>query len=785
MRAGEPDRTAWACGEYTIVPACRQLLRAGKPVDLEAKVFDLIVLLLENRERAVGKQEVVATLWGHRPITDAALSQLLYKARRALDDDGERQAVIRTVYGRGLQWIAPVTVAGTVREPANAGKPLPSPHGAPTPTGPLRLRRKLWFALGALALVGLLSLWIVPRSFAPPAPARLRVALLPVENATGDRSLDWTTRGLSGLVASLLGASRDLDVVDPLEAARAWTYTPSQGRNKAEQMRFATGADVLVEGRLVQLAGKLYQLTLQVDAHDGSAPTILILSGSDPAVLGVNAAARLRRALKLDPPAASPFKSTPEDAYLAETFARGMDLAMHGDWLSAKPYFVVLAKGAPDFLPGRFQLAEAQANTDQSHEADAGYAALLADARRRGEPGMAARVLVAQANQADHRHENTTGLAIAAQAVAAARQANDDELLARALLASANLRARLKQTALALQEYAQARTLVEKGPIHGLEPLLHNTMGYIADAQGDAAAGIAAARAELAADEALGRERSSAIASFNLAYALSNSDHPLEAVPLLARTWNWSSQHHDAALQIVTANLLATELYDMGVYAEIKPVIETATQQAQAQGNVFVQARLLDMRAGGEYFSGDPAKALALCRQASALVDPGQGLEDILQTDVVESFVALAVDPASLAAIERRIETRAARMADPSEIGFNLAVVHTLAAAARDDRKGMHAAFATAARSPGAPRDFVHALALQLALVKNEDAMARSWLVDFDPESADTTSDTLRLYIAWSNRHGDAAGAKRAQVRLDSLRAAALAALAKVPINRL
>src|SRR5690349_13305297 len=111
MHAGEPARTTWVCGEYTIVPACRQLLRAGKPVDLEAKVFDLIVLLVENRARAVGKQEVVAALWGHRPITDAALSQLLYKARRALEDDGDRQAVIRTVYGRGLQWVAPVTPA--------------------------------------------------------------------------------------------------------------------------------------------------------------------------------------------------------------------------------------------------------------------------------------------------------------------------------------------------------------------------------------------------------------------------------------------------------------------------------------------------------------------------------------------------------------------------------------------------------------------------------------------------------------------------------------------------
>src|SRR3569623_1569072 len=150
MHAGETDRTAWACGEYTFVPACRQLLRAGTPVDLDAKVFDLIVLLVENRERALGKQEVISALWGHRPITDAALSQLLYKARRALNDDGDRQAVIRTVYGRGLQWMAAVTTIETPQGSAVPGSPLPAHGGSPLPPRAIQKRRRLWLALGAL-----------------------------------------------------------------------------------------------------------------------------------------------------------------------------------------------------------------------------------------------------------------------------------------------------------------------------------------------------------------------------------------------------------------------------------------------------------------------------------------------------------------------------------------------------------------------------------------------------------------------------------------------------------
>ena len=141
MQGEETNRAAWQCGEYTIVPASRRLLRDGQPVDLEAKVFDLILLLVENRDRAVGRQEVIATLWGHRPITDAALSQLLYKARRAFEDDGDRQAVIRTVYGRGLQWIAPVTAAVP---PAPALLPA---SDTPAPAATVHRPRRLWLGM--------------------------------------------------------------------------------------------------------------------------------------------------------------------------------------------------------------------------------------------------------------------------------------------------------------------------------------------------------------------------------------------------------------------------------------------------------------------------------------------------------------------------------------------------------------------------------------------------------------------------------------------------------------
>ncbi|HET6806415.1 MAG TPA: winged helix-turn-helix domain-containing protein [Frateuria sp.] len=758
------------------MPASRRLLHEGRPVELEAKVFDLVLLLVEHRERALAKQAVIEALWGSRPVSDAALSQLVFKARRAFGDDGRQGRVIRTVYGRGLQWVAAIEAV------PDAAAPPPAPDPAPAPARRARRRRTLWCGLGALAAIGLLSLWFVPRSMAPPAPPKQRVAVLPIANGTGDPSLDWTTRGLPGLVATLLSHGHDVDVVDPLEAAQAWSFAPTQGRTRDEHVRFATDADVLVGGQLKRLGPKFYELRLRVDQGTGS-PETLVLSGGDPATLGVNAATRLRRALKLDPPASSPFRATPQDAYLAETFARGIDLAMHADWRGAKPYFAVVASGAPDFLPGRFQLAQAQIATDEPQAGDAGLSAVLADARRRTETGIAARVLAAQVTQADHRHEDATALGLAAQAMATARQAKDPEILARVLLASANIHARHKQLAAALDEYRQARALIEQTPLRGLEPLMHNTMAYIADAQGNAAAGIEAARAELAADETLGRERSAIIASYNLAYALYGDGRELEALPLLIRAWNWCAHHDDAALQVATGNLLASLLYDKGVYEEIRPAVDTALRLARSQGNTFMQSRLLDLGAGWTYFSGHPREALAMARGASELADPSEDPSTALDRAVIEAFVAVASDPGALPGIRRRADHLAEALAGSTAARFNATLVRAMAAAASGKRQQARNTLASAeAAVPEGSQDLLRATALQLSLTTGDEALPERLMHDFDLADRSVTADTLRLYIAWSNRRGDAAAARRAQARLAALRQPALTILARTPL---
>ncbi len=80
----------------------------GKPKAVEPQVFDLIVYLIENREKLASRQQIFDDLWKSRIVTDATLSNHIKSARAVLGDDGERQNVIKTVRGRGYQFIAKI-----------------------------------------------------------------------------------------------------------------------------------------------------------------------------------------------------------------------------------------------------------------------------------------------------------------------------------------------------------------------------------------------------------------------------------------------------------------------------------------------------------------------------------------------------------------------------------------------------------------------------------------------------------------------------------------------------
>jgi pimeloyl-ACP methyl ester carboxylesterase/DNA-binding winged helix-turn-helix (wHTH) protein len=98
-----------------------ELRRSGAVVHVEPQVFDVIVHLLRNRQRVVPKTELLDSVWGDRFVSESALTSRMLAARRAVGDDGTTQRVIRTVHGRGYQFVAPVDAEPPVVAPAEPG----------------------------------------------------------------------------------------------------------------------------------------------------------------------------------------------------------------------------------------------------------------------------------------------------------------------------------------------------------------------------------------------------------------------------------------------------------------------------------------------------------------------------------------------------------------------------------------------------------------------------------------------------------------------------------------
>lgn len=93
-------------GSHLIDFATRELSDDGRLLQLSPRVFDCIAYLIEHRDRAVGRDELMAALWGKADVADTQLAQVILRARRTTGDSGEAQQAIRTVAGFGYRWVA-------------------------------------------------------------------------------------------------------------------------------------------------------------------------------------------------------------------------------------------------------------------------------------------------------------------------------------------------------------------------------------------------------------------------------------------------------------------------------------------------------------------------------------------------------------------------------------------------------------------------------------------------------------------------------------------------------
>lgn len=112
--------------DYRIHTARQEIRRAGEIVPVEPKVYDLILYLLDRRDRSVSKQELQEAIWPNVVVTESALTRCIMKARNLMGDDSKLQNIIGTVHSRGYRFVADVRES---REMGNDPGQLPRDTG--------------------------------------------------------------------------------------------------------------------------------------------------------------------------------------------------------------------------------------------------------------------------------------------------------------------------------------------------------------------------------------------------------------------------------------------------------------------------------------------------------------------------------------------------------------------------------------------------------------------------------------------------------------------------------
>jgi len=207
---------------YVLDVPGRELRRDHHLVPLEPQAFDLLVYLALHRDRVVGKDELLATVWKGRVVSDGALTTRINAARVALGDSGKAQRLIRTVRGRGVRFV------GSAYE-----RPLPSEMNGAEPQADRR-------------------------PAVPMLPDQPSLAVLPFENLTGGGLYDYYVDGIVEDVTTALAKWRWFLVID-----RNTTFTYRNRTVDARQIGHELGVHYLVTGS-VRLSKRHIDISAQL-----------------------------------------------------------------------------------------------------------------------------------------------------------------------------------------------------------------------------------------------------------------------------------------------------------------------------------------------------------------------------------------------------------------------------------------------------------------------------------------------------------------------------------------
>ena len=344
----------------------RELEHMGKAVPIENKALDCLAYFIQQRDRAVSKQELHEVLWHNRPLSETVLSRCIMKVRRALNDDGQRQAIIKTIPGFGYRFIAPITVVG--RE-TTAATPYAETDGTVTaPAGGIQnssvLSNITFLILASLFLI-LATLFYVLNPLSPPTTPVRQLAVLPVQNATGNDSFNWVELGLMTLIEQSLSSHSGVPLL-PYQKAITWipdserqkrrrTPSPHKVTSKIFNINYFIENNYLVDTSLQRENGVfLMHYTLY---RPGAEPLTGTLIGDDAVPLSNALGKHIATHLDKGIPYSVPLSEISADNEVQQHFVSALEAVRNGDYASAKKFFENCLESDPESQWCRLELA--------------------------------------------------------------------------------------------------------------------------------------------------------------------------------------------------------------------------------------------------------------------------------------------------------------------------------------------------------------------------------------------------------------------------------------------
>jgi TolB-like protein len=213
---------------HTLDTDRRELCRGPEPIAVEPQVFDLLIYLVENRDRVVSKDDLIASVWGGRIVSDSTLTSRINAARKAVGDSGEDQKLIRTIARKGIRFV------GTVRAQSHVEPIHPTDHEQSRPALPL--------------------------------PDRPAIAVLPFVNMSGDPEQEYFSDGISEDIITALSKLRWFFVI-----ARNSSFIYKGKSVHLKQVAEELGVDYVVEGSVRKGGDDRVRITAQLnDVATGS-----------------------------------------------------------------------------------------------------------------------------------------------------------------------------------------------------------------------------------------------------------------------------------------------------------------------------------------------------------------------------------------------------------------------------------------------------------------------------------------------------------------------------------